>query len=106
MPRIPGRRPNGAAPRPPDAALWPTLAVLTPLVAAVSAVLLLLIGHGLRLAGTDAGLGGSVVTAGRVLAFAAVLSGAVGIGALMGTAVRRRPAGPESGRRAEGRDAA
>jgi hypothetical protein len=87
-----------------DGALWPVLAVLLPLVSAVAAAVLLLVGYGLRLAGRAEGFAASVAMAGWMLALVAVVTLAVGLWALLRTALRRRDEPPDGQRLSDGVD--
>ncbi|MGW5653711.1 hypothetical protein [Streptomyces humi] len=71
-----------------DGTVGPLLGVLTPLLSAGAGVVLLLVGYGLRLAGAVTEFAASVIRAGWVLAAAAAVTGAAGVGALLWVASR------------------
>ncbi|MFE9611593.1 hypothetical protein [Streptomyces sp. NPDC006012] len=92
-----GRRPPPPARHRPtgrDLRLPPAL--LVPLISALSAAVLLLIGHGSRLAGAATRFAGSVRTAGWTLAVVAVAAAGIGLSALPRT-VLRTCGGPDTG---------
>ncbi|MFE9724799.1 hypothetical protein ACFYQ5_14715 [Streptomyces sp. NPDC005794] len=91
------------SPRPRDAdttrtgrGLLSALAVLTPLLSATASAIFLLLGYGLRLAGTQQPLAAALVGTGWTTAALAALAALVSAAALIATAVRHRftPDGP------------
>ena len=71
-------------------ALLPALAVLAPLISAIAATAFLLLGYGIQLVTPQSKLAASLVTAGWVSALASAITTAVGLGALLATALRQR----------------
>lgn len=79
--------------------VWlPAVAVLAPLISAVAALILLLLGYGMRLAEGDVELAGALVAAGWVGAVLAAGTASIALAALLGTAIRRRAADAPSHR--------
>ncbi|WP_327679174.1 hypothetical protein [Kitasatospora sp. NBC_00458] len=76
------------------AGLIPVLTVLTPILAWAAALVLLLLGYGLRAADPDLALGRSLLTAGWLALAAGVAAMAVGIVGLILTALRDGSAAP------------
>ncbi|MEU5419513.1 hypothetical protein ACFY1P_21635 [Streptomyces sp. NPDC001407] len=84
--------PDEPSPRGFGGGLAGALGVLVPTLGAVAAVAFLLIGYGLRLAGTQEHLADGLVTAGWTTAVVAAAAAAAAVTALLVTAARQRPA--------------
>ncbi|MDQ8706198.1 hypothetical protein RCO28_27560 [Streptomyces sp. LHD-70] len=87
----PADRSPDEPPTSPGAGVWlPAVAVFAPLISAAVAVVLLLLGYGMHLSGTDAELADSLTAMGWISAVFAAGATAIGLAALMGTAIRQR----------------